>query len=168
MWDLVPWPGFEPGPSALRVWSLSHWTTREVPRPELLICRQIGFSFSCISESAPSFTSYQKPGERGSQPRHLLLPYFLCQTWIHFLLNSDNSLEKGRSTHSSILAWRISRTEGPTWLKRLSTQARTQFCQTIITTVLSYLGYYQSFLPGFSISILERFKCTLHIRPSNL
>ena len=32
MWDLVPWPGIEPGPPALGAQSLSHWTTREVPR----------------------------------------------------------------------------------------------------------------------------------------
>ena len=31
MWDLVPWPGIEPGPPALEVQSLSHWATREVP-----------------------------------------------------------------------------------------------------------------------------------------
>ena len=31
MWDLVPWPGIKPGPPALGAWSLSHWTTREVP-----------------------------------------------------------------------------------------------------------------------------------------
>ena len=31
MWDLVPWPGIKPGPPALGVLSLSHWTTREVP-----------------------------------------------------------------------------------------------------------------------------------------
>ena len=31
MWDLVPWPGIEPGPPALGAWSLSHWTSREVP-----------------------------------------------------------------------------------------------------------------------------------------
>ena len=31
MWDLVPWPGMKPGPLALWVQSLSHWTTREVP-----------------------------------------------------------------------------------------------------------------------------------------
>ena len=30
MWNLVSWPGIEPGPPALRAWSLSHWTTREV------------------------------------------------------------------------------------------------------------------------------------------
>ena len=29
-WDLVPWPGIEPGPPALGVQHLSHWTTREV------------------------------------------------------------------------------------------------------------------------------------------
>ena len=31
MWDLVPWPGIEPGPPALGAQSLSHWTTREAP-----------------------------------------------------------------------------------------------------------------------------------------
>ena len=32
MWDLVPWPGIEPGPLALGAQRLSHRTTREVPR----------------------------------------------------------------------------------------------------------------------------------------
>ena len=32
MWDLVPGPEIEPGPPALAAWSLTHWTTREVPR----------------------------------------------------------------------------------------------------------------------------------------
>ena len=32
MWDLVLQLGFEDGPPALGVWSLSHWTTSEVPR----------------------------------------------------------------------------------------------------------------------------------------
>ena len=32
MWDLVPWPGIEPGPPALEAWGLGHWTTREVPQ----------------------------------------------------------------------------------------------------------------------------------------
>ena len=30
LWDLVPWPGLEPGPPALGARSLSHQTTREV------------------------------------------------------------------------------------------------------------------------------------------
>ena len=29
--NLVPWPGIKPSAPALWVWSLSHWTTREVP-----------------------------------------------------------------------------------------------------------------------------------------
>ena len=35
MWDLVPWPGIEPRSPALGAWSLSHWTTMEVPRTRL-------------------------------------------------------------------------------------------------------------------------------------
>ena len=30
-WDLVPSPGIEPVHSSLVAWSLSHWTTWEVP-----------------------------------------------------------------------------------------------------------------------------------------
>ena len=30
MWDLFPQPGIEPRPFTLGVWSLSHWTSREV------------------------------------------------------------------------------------------------------------------------------------------
>ena len=32
MWDLVPWE-----PPALEVWSLSHWTTRKVPKLQFFI-----------------------------------------------------------------------------------------------------------------------------------
>ena len=31
LWDLISRPEIEPGPPALGVWSLSHWTTKEVP-----------------------------------------------------------------------------------------------------------------------------------------
>ena len=31
MWDLIPWPGIEPGPPTLGAWSLSPWTSREIP-----------------------------------------------------------------------------------------------------------------------------------------
>ena len=30
VWDLVPWPGIEPGPHALGAKCLSHWTAREL------------------------------------------------------------------------------------------------------------------------------------------
>ena len=39
MWALVPWPGIEPGPSALGVQSLSHWATRELHLIAFLIVR---------------------------------------------------------------------------------------------------------------------------------
>ena len=29
---LVPWPGIEPVPSAVKVWSPNHWTAREFPK----------------------------------------------------------------------------------------------------------------------------------------
>ena len=48
MQDLLPWPGMEPGPRALGAWSLSHWTTRKVPRVILLIIIidiQLGIGF---------------------------------------------------------------------------------------------------------------------------
>ena len=32
MWNLVPWPGIEPGLLALGVGSLSYWTTRKSPK----------------------------------------------------------------------------------------------------------------------------------------
>ena len=32
MWDLLLQPGIEPRIPALGAWSLSHWTTSEVPR----------------------------------------------------------------------------------------------------------------------------------------
>ena len=31
IWGVVPWPGIKPSPPALGTWSLSYWTTREVP-----------------------------------------------------------------------------------------------------------------------------------------
>ena len=34
IWDLVPWSWIEPGPPALGAWNLSHWTAKEVPKPE--------------------------------------------------------------------------------------------------------------------------------------
>ena len=33
LWDPVSWSGMEPRPAILGAWSLSHWTTREVPPP---------------------------------------------------------------------------------------------------------------------------------------
>ena len=37
-------------------------------------------------------------------------------------LGQEDSLEKGMATHSSIVAWRIPRTEKPSWLQSMRSQ----------------------------------------------
>ena len=49
MRDLVPWPGTELRPPALGAWSLSHWTTRQVP-----LCLFFKGSWSLFSSSKPA------------------------------------------------------------------------------------------------------------------
>ena len=43
---LVPWLGIKPVPSALREWSLNHWTTREVPRPNKVVSSKLNCYFN--------------------------------------------------------------------------------------------------------------------------
>ena len=57
VWDLVPWPGIEPRPPALGVWSLSRWTTREVLCPAGLLLLPQGLCTCCFSRCSP--TRYQ-------------------------------------------------------------------------------------------------------------
>ena len=45
MWDLAPQPRIEPGSPALGVWSLSHWTNREVLISLLIKGKTKNFSF---------------------------------------------------------------------------------------------------------------------------
>ena len=54
MWDLVPWPGIEPGPPALAAQGLTHWTTREVPLHNILY---LGLFVSCLSKECEFFSS---------------------------------------------------------------------------------------------------------------
>ena len=43
------------------------------------------------------------------------------ETWVHSL-DQEDPLEKGMATHSSILAWRIPRTEEPDRLQSMGSQ----------------------------------------------
>ena len=47
------------------------------------------------------------------------------ETWVQ-TLGQEDSLEKEMATHSSILAWRIPRTEEPGGLQSMGSQSRTQ------------------------------------------
>ena len=48
-------------------------------------------------------------------------PPAIQETWVRPLVQED-PLEKGMATHSSILAWRISRTEYPGGLQSMGSQ----------------------------------------------
>ena len=50
MWDLVPWPGIKPRPSAVGVQSLSHWTTREVPTFPFLSFKKWSLSWAAFKK----------------------------------------------------------------------------------------------------------------------
>ena len=43
MWDLVPWPEIQPGSPALRMKSLSRWTTWEIPTDIIIIVNASGW-----------------------------------------------------------------------------------------------------------------------------
>ena len=51
---LVPWPGIEPGPSAVRLWSPNPWTAREFPKVKLWM----GWS---VTEGPTEMTVEQRP-----------------------------------------------------------------------------------------------------------
>ena len=52
---LLPWPGIEPGPTAVNALSLNHWTTREFPRSDLLDDRVK--PWNCPTLESPHFES---------------------------------------------------------------------------------------------------------------
>ena len=67
MWDLVPWQGIEPGPHALGPWSLSPWTTREVPRLFIfyfLLSYNCSFAlFELLDINFFTFSPWMLPGQ---------------------------------------------------------------------------------------------------------
>ena len=48
IWDSIPWPGIEPRPPAFGVWSLSHWTTREIPVSHIHLFIPIHLLIPCL------------------------------------------------------------------------------------------------------------------------
>jgi len=49
-------------------------------------------------------------------------PPAMRETWVLFL-GGEDPLEEGLAAHSSILAWRIPRTEGPGGLQTMGSQS---------------------------------------------
>ena len=99
MWDLVPWSEMEHRPPALRVQSLSHWTTREVPSRNIyslhaesldvflnLLIFSINYIF--IYFSLISCCVYSKDDwmfGRMDVWMNILDPSWLCSKWDVFL-----------------------------------------------------------------------------------
>ena len=54
IWDLVPRPGIEPRPPALRTWSLNHWTIRKNPNVRPL-CQEV------LSDASSHLTLMKTP-----------------------------------------------------------------------------------------------------------
>ena len=76
IWDLVPWPGIEPRPPAVKAGSLSHWTTRELPWVSPFY-RQVS-----IQAGPPSQRRYL----RGFLPKVFALnPFQEAAHWVIFL-----------------------------------------------------------------------------------
>ena len=63
MWDLVPWPGIEPGPPALGGQSLSHWTNQKVPVAYLFITSTSLSSLGRLGNKPTSAQQMQRTGD---------------------------------------------------------------------------------------------------------
>ena len=83
LWDLVPQQGIEPSLPVLGVWSLSHWTTREVP----------GVWLSC-KELKSGFIHY--------------LPASVRETWwSEWFLVAKNKIQHRKPKLSGGLLWEL-------------------------------------------------------------
>ena len=79
MWDLVPWPGIEPGTPALGAQSLNHWASREVPdwcsfKWKWWTVLKIPVKFLCLLLSVIRMTCLRKSSLslRGESPVELM------------------------------------------------------------------------------------------------
>ena len=90
---LVPRPEIKPEPSAVKVWSPNHWTSRRAS-----LCGNIQGNMGPI-KGFPS-------GSEGKETSAMQETQLQSLGW-------EDPLEKEMATHSSILAWRIPWTEEP-------------------------------------------------------
>ena len=83
MWEPVPWPGTELRSAALGVWSLSHWTTKEVPR--IFLCQHLEPKF-CMFHVLTQIPMWSRV--RWLNRQYLLFKVLTTLTFFPLLLNS--------------------------------------------------------------------------------
>ena len=86
IWDLVPQPGIKPGPPALGVQSLTHWTTREVRNLARFLLKK-------TTSIYPSFNDADDQGfwmKRESHSTLHLFSYAWC--WVLFNIFAHGSI----------------------------------------------------------------------------
>ena len=84
LWDLVSWPGIEPGPPALGPQGLSHWTTREVPTRMFLIT----FRTQDFSNNLQNSVLFQS----GRIPFLWQLKFIFCSSLIRLAHAAENNI----------------------------------------------------------------------------
>ena len=148
MWDLVPWPGIEPGSPTLGMQSLDHWTIRKVYLFSLFLSTNVSINFFW---SLWIFVLYSE---------NFIKLFCICLIrfsrfnlmihWVNMHLSPNiviwgfsggsvvknppanaedwvwslgwEELEEETATHSSILAWEIPWTEEPGGLQSTGLQ----------------------------------------------
>ena len=74
MRDLVSQPGIEPGPPAWGGWSLTHWTTREVPGSLLMEGNCWGWGgLALVTDGATGLNLHPSASDGSSRPNPISL-----------------------------------------------------------------------------------------------
>ena len=96
MWDPVPQPGIKPRAPALRVWSLSHWTTRE-------------FHFSCIFNPSLPGKGWSVIPTRNVKTLGFadFLTSILCIIWLLILLTCPNHAQTISMLTEQMTVWSL-------------------------------------------------------------
>ena len=78
---LVPWTGIEPMPPALEVWSINHWTAKEVPPSHIIM---VNHTYSFISLRSSLDLIFQSKWF----PSYIIMHSYLHSSILVFLLFS--------------------------------------------------------------------------------
>ena len=112
---LVLRSGIEPRPSTLEAQSLNHWTAREVPSSDSYkhLENDLVFSGEVEGMYILQFRNHVLQKEALSLMAQIVKTLPAMQETRVRSLGWEDPLEEGMATHSSILAWKIPRTEEP-------------------------------------------------------